>query len=93
MKSTNVFQMVALETEEYESKYGVRPNTVILGVKIYDFMRSRIDVFLGHKPLEFAPKQLMGMDITIDYDRKYVIGVSYVHDYSDLFNENNILGD
>ena len=35
----------------------------------------------------YEPMQLMGFDITVDYDREYIIGVSYVYDYKFMIDD------
>lgn len=93
MKTADIFRKIVTEASLYESRYGLKPNTVILGVEIYNFVRGHFEIYVYNELFEFTPKQLMGMDVSIDYDRKHIIGVSCVTDYSDLFNENNNLGD
>lgn len=93
MKHVGIFRKIVTEASLYECRYGLKPNTVILGVQIYNTILRRFDSLVHYPTLKFEPEQLMGMKITVDFDREYVVGVCYVHDYADLFDENNNLGD
>ena len=78
----NVMERIVIEREFFEHINGKRPNTVILGNRVYKLIKKRFDLYLVNPIRVDETEQLMGMDVTVDYTREWVIGVSYVQNYS-----------